>query len=118
MIKRYSIFDFSGHNQIEFLLWDHTIEIKISSINQFLELSLTDIFTKFKCYFSEILHWNESSLFMIKDSEYFSDISTGIFIWNSLGEKCYPLFEVNGSISITVQISDHLENSITFALET
>lgn len=118
MINHKSVFDLSGYNNIELLLRNHPIEIKISPINQLLKLSLTDILPELKRYLSQILHWNETSFFMIKNSEYFSDISAWILIRYSFGEKCYPLFEVNCSIPITIQISNHLENSIALTLET
>ena len=56
MINHKSVFDLSGHNNIELLLRNHPIEIKISPINQLLKLSLTDILPELKRYLSQVLH--------------------------------------------------------------
>ena len=112
-----SIFNLTGHNGVEFFLWDQTVLIEVSSVDQLLELFLTDILTQLLRYSSQVFNWNVSSFLVIVKIKNLGDAIASIFVIDSLSHKVEPLSEVDSSISISIKISDHLEDWAVFGLK-
>lgn len=71
-----SIFNFSGKNNVEFLLTHVTVVISISTSNELFKLTFTNDLSELMSNSSKIFDSDVACAFIIKESEDFADVSS------------------------------------------
>lgn len=112
-----SILDLPGDNDVELLLRDKPVTIRISSLDEFLNLLIRDLLAKLISNSPEVLAGNEASPLIVKDGKNLVNINPGILVVDTLGHKIEPLTKVNGATAVSIEVSKHLEDPSVLGLE-
>jgi len=102
---------------VEFVSIDESVTVDISAGDEFLELLVVNSLSNLVRNSSEVLDGDETGSLVIIESEDFVDVGSAVSVSDSLGHEGEPFSEIDGSVTVSVEVGNHLEDGLVFSLE-
>lgn len=112
-----SILDLSGENGVELLLRDESVLVEVGTPDQLFEFLIGHVLAELISDPPEVLDGDEAGSLVVEEVEDFAYVGLAVPVIDPLGHEGEPLSEVDGSVSVGVEVGNHLEDGCTLGLE-
>lgn len=106
------------HNPNELLLIDLPVPVAIGLIDHLLQLLISHGLAQFSGNSLQIFEGNLASAVIVEESEGLEDLLSGVSLRNLASHEFHEVGELDHSLSLTVDLSNHLFHFFLFWLKT
>lgn len=91
--------------------------INVGSDDQLVNFLVGDVLAELLSDSPEVLGGDEASALVVVKSEDFVNVSARVLVVDALGHEGEPLSKVDGSVAISIEVRDHLEDSVALGFK-
>ena len=91
--------------------------VGVGPADQLVDLLVRNVFSQLLCDPPQILSRDEASPLVVEKIEDFVNVGASIFVVDTFGQEGEPLCKIDASISVSVEVRDHLEDGRALGLE-